>query len=119
MQEDCLLSDPQGDSDADADIEDTDCRYDEDKHTLTGLFTHIAWLVEVYFFFGVLNWCFIGLGFRSPILCSESARGDANALEWHAKTPQRAKMMVGGATDPTAGIFGSVLTEHKAGPYWR
>ncbi|XP_037538476.1 uncharacterized protein si:ch211-63p21.1 [Nematolebias whitei] len=28
-EEDCLLSDPQGDSDADADIEDTDCRLQE------------------------------------------------------------------------------------------
>lgn len=27
-QEECLLSDPQGESDADADIEDTDCRLD-------------------------------------------------------------------------------------------
>ena len=26
LQEDCVLSDPQGESDADADIEDTDCR---------------------------------------------------------------------------------------------
>lgn len=28
MQEECALSDPQGESDADADIEDTDCRLD-------------------------------------------------------------------------------------------
>lgn len=26
LQEECVLSDPQGESDADADIEDTDCR---------------------------------------------------------------------------------------------
>ncbi|TKS93144.1 hypothetical protein D9C73_026869 [Collichthys lucidus] len=29
LQEDCVLSDPQGESDADADIEDTDCRLQE------------------------------------------------------------------------------------------
>lgn len=28
VQEECALSDPQGESDADADIEDTDCRSD-------------------------------------------------------------------------------------------
>ena len=27
LQEECVLSDPQGESDADADIEDTDCRF--------------------------------------------------------------------------------------------
>lgn len=35
LQEECVLSDPQGESDADADIEDTDCRFDAQKHTLT------------------------------------------------------------------------------------
>lgn len=34
LQEECVLSDPQGESDADADIEDTDCRFDANKHTL-------------------------------------------------------------------------------------
>lgn len=29
VQEECVLSDPQGESDADADIEDTDCRLDK------------------------------------------------------------------------------------------
>lgn len=33
LQEECILSDPQGESDADADIEDTDCRFG--VHTLT------------------------------------------------------------------------------------
>lgn len=31
-QEECLLSDPQGESDADADIEDTDCRLEARAH---------------------------------------------------------------------------------------
>lgn len=34
LQEECLLSDPQGESDADADIEDTDGRYDVDINTI-------------------------------------------------------------------------------------
>lgn len=33
LQEECVLSDPQGESDADADIEDTDCRFDVHEHT--------------------------------------------------------------------------------------
>lgn len=32
VQEECVLSDPQGESDADADIEDTDCRLDKLSH---------------------------------------------------------------------------------------
>lgn len=37
LQEECAMSDPQGESDADADIEDTDCRFDVYKHII---FTH-------------------------------------------------------------------------------
>lgn len=33
LQEECAMSDPQGESDADADIEDTDCRFDVHKYT--------------------------------------------------------------------------------------
>lgn len=45
LQEECVLSDPQGESDADADIEDTDCRFD--VHTcmvpqLPWSFSHMA-----------------------------------------------------------------------------
>lgn len=36
-QEECLLSDPQGESDADADIEDTDCRFARLRHPCLSL----------------------------------------------------------------------------------
>ena len=41
LQEECLLSDPQGESDADADIEDTDCRFVMCTNTQTQLFTRV------------------------------------------------------------------------------
>lgn len=49
-QEECLLSDPQGESDADADIEDTDCRFDFTPH-VSAVFSHSAvpWLAFTSF----------------------------------------------------------------------
>ncbi|KAM3591224.1 uncharacterized protein V6R79_024842 [Siganus canaliculatus] len=40
-EEECVLSDPQGESDADADIEDTDCRFDVHEHAHAWL--TLAW----------------------------------------------------------------------------
>lgn len=38
-----MLSDPQGESDADADIEDTDCRFDARKHIHPFAFNFPLW----------------------------------------------------------------------------
>ncbi len=117
LQEECVLSDPQGESDADADIEDTDCRFDVHKHSHVHIHTQylFAWSSSL-----VVAWPYaFGSDSRSQVLSSESARGDASARGWHGKTPPRVRTTEGGAIGRIAGTSDSALTGHTAGPYWR
>lgn len=99
-QEECLLSDPQGESDADADIEDTDCRLAAPAHVCVRACVRSPtppWPDQLFY---VLS------DSRSRGRCSELARVDASGRAFQGRTPRRAKTTVGGATNPIAGTSG-------------
>lgn len=90
------MSDPQRESDADADIEDTDCRLDVTPRVSAVFFSLCCRLTGFY----VLS------DSRSRGHSSGLVHADASGHAFQGRTPQRVKTTAGEATDRIAGTSG-------------